>query len=53
MSFLTIPRSAPRQAAFRARRDRLLKLARDGITLLTAAIAVVAVAAGTVMLAMD
>jgi hypothetical protein len=53
MSFLTIPRTAPRQVAFRARRDRLLRWLSTAVTMLTAAIAVLAVAAATVMLTMD
>jgi hypothetical protein len=53
MSFLTIPRTAPRQVAFRARRDRLLHWVSEAVTMLTAAIAVLAVAAATVMLTME
>jgi hypothetical protein len=53
MSFLTIPRTAPRQVAFRARRDWLLRWLSNAVTMLTAAIAVLAVAAATVMLTME
>jgi uncharacterized membrane protein len=53
MSFLTIPRTAPRQVASRARQDRLLRWLSIAVTMLTAAIAVLAVAAATVMLTMD
>jgi hypothetical protein len=53
MSFLTIPRTAPRQVAFRAQRERLLRWLGTAVTMLTAAIAVLAVAAATVMLTME
>jgi hypothetical protein len=53
MSFLTIPRTAPRQVAFRARRERLLRWLGTAVIMLTAAIAVLAVAAATVMLTME
>ncbi|MEA3073594.1 MAG: hypothetical protein QOD29_5040 [Alphaproteobacteria bacterium] len=53
MSFAAIPRTAPRQAAFRARQAQLLRWISNGVTVLVAAIAVLAVAGAMVMLGMD
>jgi hypothetical protein len=51
--FAAIPRTAPRQAAFRARQAQLLRWISNGVTVLVAAIAVLAVAGAMVMLGMD
>jgi hypothetical protein len=53
MSFVAIPRTTPRQAAFRARQEQLLRWISCGVTVLVAAIAVLAVAGAMVMLGMD
>ncbi len=53
MLLLTIPRAVSRQALIRAEEGRLLSSISNGITVLTAAIFVLAVAVTTVMLAMD
>jgi hypothetical protein len=53
MSFVAIPRTAPRHAAFHARRERLLRWISNGVTVLAAAIAILAFAGATVVLGMD